>query len=64
MEEQVRNQKDSGLSCLVMIAAYYGIVMDDEVFILFTGSGVLIHQIETCADKKPFECTISKFIYE
>lgn len=35
-------------------------VMDDEVFILFTGSGVLIHQIETCADKMPFECTISK----
>ena len=35
-------------------------LMDDEVFILFTGSGVLIHQIESCADKIPFECTVSK----
>jgi len=30
MEEQIKDKKDSGLSCLVMIAAYYGIAMDDE----------------------------------
>ncbi|MBR1693078.1 MAG: type I secretion system permease/ATPase [Lachnospiraceae bacterium] len=30
MEEEAVNKSDSGLSCLVMIAAYYGIAMDEE----------------------------------
>ena len=35
-------------------------VLDGAVFVLFTGSDVLIHQIESCADKIPFYGTITK----
>ena len=31
MEEEKKTTMDSGLSCLVMLAAYYGIPMDKEI---------------------------------
>lgn len=50
-----RSKHRDGSECLQL-----QFLLDGEVFVLFTGSGVLIHQIESVGDKIPFECTISK----
>lgn len=35
-------------------------ILDGKVFVLFTGSTVLINQIEKSTDQIPFDCVISK----
>lgn len=50
-----RSKHRDGSQCLQL-----QFVLDGEVFILFTGSSVLIHQIEVSSDKIPFSGTITK----
>ena len=50
-----RSKHRDGSQCLQL-----QFVLDGAVFVLFTGSDVLIHQIESSADKIPFYGTITK----
>lgn len=50
-----RSKHRDGSQCLQM-----QFLMDGDVFVLFTGSTVLINQIEASSDKIPFSGTITK----
>lgn len=50
-----RSKHRDGSQCLQL-----QFLLDGEVFVLFTGSSVLIHQVEVSHDKMPFSGTITK----